>query len=242
MIHRLSFRLYRLRYRGNGVCYRRVNKLSAPVRDKVAQGEPIQARQNLSSHDTAPAKRCHRRSSTHKVTKTLGGASRGPVHRVPGAHRADRVYHGPTPTVGSTVDCRLRLRIGGDALVADAQLHQGGRPVVSITGWRDVLFDGGEAVTRVHRWAGHNTLAERHGDGWRIRADALSGHAVRELCMRKYLGAAERGEYAARSPTLADRADPGQGRRAGRRWDLGGPAVSGRGNRSDHIGHPHVDK
>jgi malonyl CoA-acyl carrier protein transacylase len=116
--------------------------------------------------------------------------------------RIERIaFHAPQPPVGSTVDCRLRLGVEGEALRAEAQLYHRGRPLVTITGWRDTLFDGGEAVTRVHRWAARNTLAERHGDGWRLAADALGSLAVREFCMRKYLNSAERREYAARPPT-----------------------------------------
>lgn len=111
--------------------------------------------------------------------------------------RIDRIrWYGPEPPTGAIVDCELRFT-GNDVaadgfVVADALLSVRGRPVVSIEGWRDVLFDAGGQVQSVHRGVASNTLSTRDGQVWRLPLDLLSGTAVRDLCLRKYLGTAER--------------------------------------------------
>ncbi|RZQ65809.1 acyltransferase domain-containing protein [Amycolatopsis suaedae] len=108
--------------------------------------------------------------------------------------RIDRIrWHHPVPAPGSTVDCEIRFGEVTDSLVrADARLSRRGRTLVTIEGWHDVLFPAGPRVQSVHRGAGRGTLSTRDGADWVLAADLLATAAVRELCLRKYLGTGER--------------------------------------------------
>ncbi|WP_436497868.1 acyltransferase domain-containing protein [Actinokineospora sp. HUAS TT18] len=111
-------------------------------------------------------------------------------------------FHAAPPAPGSTVDCAVRITDLDDAVVrADAQVRVGGTVVVSITGWADTRFDSDAAIGAVHRFPETSTLSQRAEGGWWTAAERWPGLASREFYLRKYLGSAERDEYAACAPT-----------------------------------------
>lgn len=107
--------------------------------------------------------------------------------------RIDRItWHAPEPGPGSTVDCAARIiGLDADTVTMDGQLSRDGVPVVSVRGWSDRRFDGGD-VFRAPETA---TAAEPlPGGTWRL-AEPWQTLASRELHLHRYANKHERAEY-----------------------------------------------
>jgi hypothetical protein len=127
---------------------------------------------------------------------------------------AVRLY-GPQPPAGRPLGCTAWIREVTDTeMRADAELRTGdGRVWCRIEGWTTRRFATDEAIWRMKFHPERNALARRAPDGWNIVREAWPDAASRELIMRRYLNAGERGEYERFSPFQQ------------RRWLLGRVAV-----------------
>jgi acyl transferase domain-containing protein len=124
-------------------------------------------------------------------------------------------YHGPPPGPGERVRCTVRIGSLSTAnVVADLELRRAdGRLWAHIERWQDRRFNTDEVTWPVFVFPECNRIAQRQPGGWYLVQDRWPDPATQELVMRRYLGAAERAEYARRNP------------RAARQWLLGRIAV-----------------
>ncbi len=110
-------------------------------------------------------------------------------------------FHGPEPAAGKTVACAVRVTHRTDDFVeADAQVSVAGRPVVSISGWRDRQFGGDTTISAVFRFPELSTVAQRQPGGWWSAAEPWRDLAARELYLHAYLASDERQQYEACRP------------------------------------------
>nr|WP_103337762.1 acyltransferase domain-containing protein [Amycolatopsis sp. CA-126428] len=110
-------------------------------------------------------------------------------------------FHEPEPAAGTTVACAVRITHRTDDVVeADAQVSAAGRPVVSISGWRDRQFGGDTTISAVFRFPELSTVAQRQPGGWWSTAEPWRNLAARELYLQAYLASDERQQYEACRP------------------------------------------
>jgi len=123
-------------------------------------------------------------------------------------------FYGPHPVAGTTLECVIRVRSVTDAqLTADAQLIAAGRVWCEIENWVDRRFDSHPDTQPVERFADRHTLSQPKPEHWSVAYERWPDLASRDLIMRTYLGAGERGQY--------ERCPP----RTRRQWLLGRVAV-----------------
>jgi acyl transferase domain-containing protein/phosphopantetheinyl transferase len=116
---------------------------------------------------------------------------------------------------GDRLDCTARItELTADRMRADAQLRTpDGRVRITITDWATHRFSTDERMWQLKQHPGEVGAGEPQPDGWCLVRERWPDTATRELVMRRYLVAAERADYAARSPI------------AQREWLLGRVAV-----------------
>ncbi|MGK5440400.1 beta-ketoacyl synthase N-terminal-like domain-containing protein [Micromonospora sp. URMC 105] len=124
-------------------------------------------------------------------------------------------WHGPPPAVGERLDCVARVtELTAERMRADLRLtDRAGRPRVTLIGWDTHRFSTDDVMWRLKQHPGTVGAAEPQSGGWCLVRERWPDTATRELVMRRYLGAAERAEYARLSPP------------ARRQWLLGRVAV-----------------
>ncbi|MGH3431230.1 MAG: acyltransferase domain-containing protein [Thermocrispum sp.] len=111
------------------------------------------------------------------------------------------VFHEPQPEPGRTVDAALRVTSLSDEWVtADGQVSSGGRPLITVTGWKDYRVEGDWTSCTMHRFPDRSTLAERMRGGPWLLFDPWRSLTAREFYLAKYLGATERADYLALPP------------------------------------------
>jgi acyl transferase domain-containing protein/phosphopantetheinyl transferase len=115
--------------------------------------------------------------------------------------RVDRIdFYGPRPAVGSTLDCSVRFDDIADTHArGDIDLLHEGRLWARLTGFTDHRFETTAASFPVMIIPEENHLAEPRDGYWFLRTPWRSA-AMRELVMRRYLGATERAEYESLNP------------------------------------------
>lgn len=114
----------------------------------------------------------------------------------------DRItFYGPSPAVGERVSCSVRISSVTDTAVrADLELLCGSQLWARIEGWEDRRFDSDGVVWPVLIWPEHSVLTEQADGGYELALERWRSSASRELMMRRYLGVAERAEYANHNP------------------------------------------
>jgi phosphopantetheinyl transferase len=98
-------------------------------------------------------------------------------------------------------------------VIADLELRAAGRLWARIDRWADRRFRTDEVTGPMFFFPERNQIAQRQPGGVFLVRDRWQDLGSQELIMRRYLGAAERAEYAGRNP------------RAARQWLLGRIAV-----------------
>jgi acyl transferase domain-containing protein/phosphopantetheinyl transferase len=111
-------------------------------------------------------------------------------------------WYGPPPHPGDRLHCTARItELTADRMRADAQLcTPDGRVRITITGWATHRFSTDERMWQLKQHPGEIGAGEPQPDGWTLVRERWPDTATRELVMRRYLVAAERAEYADRSP------------------------------------------
>jgi 3-oxoacyl-(acyl-carrier-protein) synthase/malonyl CoA-acyl carrier protein transacylase len=123
-------------------------------------------------------------------------------------------FFGDEPEPGTRLDCEIRVRsISDTSYEFDAQLTSHGRVWAEITGWQDQRFDSHPDTDAAYRFPERNILARRGPGGEFLVFERWPNLASRDLYLRKYLNAVERGDYE-RLPA-----------RARRHWLLGRIAI-----------------
>jgi phosphopantetheine--protein transferase-like protein len=116
----------------------------------------------------------------------------------------DRIrFHGAPPAAGERLPARVRIRsVEPTAVRADLELTRAGKVWARIDGWEDRRFDSDEVVWPVLIWPERSLLTEHHGGGggFELAVERWRSTASRELMMRRYLGEAERDDYAGHHP------------------------------------------
>ncbi|MCA2215054.1 polyketide synthase dehydratase domain-containing protein [Wangella sp. NEAU-J3] len=110
-------------------------------------------------------------------------------------------WYGPQPPEGTRLACVGEVRPGGREPTGDAVLRgPDGRTWATVRRLAYRRLDLDERARR-HIWAAPERirLAEPRPGGWFLLRDGWPDPAAREFVMRRYLNAAERAEYAARS-------------------------------------------
>jgi phosphopantetheinyl transferase len=109
---------------------------------------------------------------------------------------------GPHPRPGETLDCAVWVRSVADSSVtADLELGAAEHSLwARITGWTDWRFYTDDQVDPILRWPETNRIAEDQPGGWLLLRDRWADPANRELVMRRYLAAGERGRYDTHNP------------------------------------------
>jgi acyl transferase domain-containing protein len=115
---------------------------------------------------------------------------------LPTGIRAVRLY-GPQPPVGSRLGCTAWIReVTSTEMRADAELcGPGGRVWCRIESWTTRRFATDDAIWRVKFHPERATLSQPCPGGWVVLWERWPDGASRELMMRSYLNAAERGHY-----------------------------------------------
>ena len=115
--------------------------------------------------------------------------------------RIDRIdFYGPAPEVGTRLDCSVRFdRVTDTEARGDIDLVLDGALWGRLTGFVDHRFETTDALFPAMIIPEENHLAEPRDGYWVLREQWHSA-AMRELLMRRYLGAAEREEYLALTP------------------------------------------
>jgi len=83
---------------------------------------------------------------------------------------------------------------------ADIELCCGGRVWARIEDWNDKRFETDDVIWPVLRYPEQNLLADPGNSPYVLVRERWRSSASRELIMRRYLNAAERGEYEALNP------------------------------------------
>ncbi|WP_197686222.1 type I polyketide synthase [Actinoplanes derwentensis] len=111
-------------------------------------------------------------------------------------------WFGPPPEPGERLHCTARItELTADRMRADAQLVGGdGRVRVTITDWATHRFSTDDRMWQLKQHPGEIGAGEPQPDGWCLVRERWPDTATRELVMRRYLVAAERAEYADRTP------------------------------------------
>ncbi len=123
---------------------------------------------------------------------------------------ASIAFFGPPLSVGDHLGCTVRItELSAKRVVADMDLLAGGAVWARVTGWEDRRFDSDAVVWPVLIYPEQNTIGESRPGGYVVVREHWKDAASRELMMRRYLGRAEREEYAGKNP------------RAQRQWLLG---------------------
>jgi phosphopantetheinyl transferase len=124
-------------------------------------------------------------------------------------------WYGLPPHAGQRLHCAVRItELTGERMTADAELRTGDGTVrVRITGWTTHRFSTDERMWDLKQHPATAGAGEPQPEGWTLLRERWPDTATRELMMRRYLVAAERAEYADRSPM------------AQRQWLLGRVAV-----------------
>jgi acyl transferase domain-containing protein/phosphopantetheinyl transferase len=124
-------------------------------------------------------------------------------------------WYGPPPHAGQRLLCAVRItELTGERMTADAELRtEDGAVRVRITGWMTHRFSTDERMWDLKHHPDTAGAGEPQPEGWTLVRERWPDTATRELMMRRYLVAAERDEYADRSPM------------AQRQWLLGRVAV-----------------
>ncbi|HWS39447.1 MAG TPA: beta-ketoacyl synthase N-terminal-like domain-containing protein [Actinoplanes sp.] len=120
-------------------------------------------------------------------------------------------WFGPPPVAGERLSCTARItELTADRMRADAQLvGADGRVRVTLTDWATHRFSTDDRMWQLKQHPGRVGAGEPQPGGWCLVRERWPDTATRELVMRRYLVAAERAEYADRTPI------------AQRRWLLG---------------------
>jgi acyl transferase domain-containing protein/phosphopantetheinyl transferase len=116
----------------------------------------------------------------------------------------DRIsFYGPHPEAGQRVQCVVNAGdIGEQAVRADLELTVDGRVWCRIEGWEDRRFQSDDRLFTLLRKPADRTLAEPQPGGWLLVREGWPDSASRDVVMRRFLGAAERDQYAARNPNV----------------------------------------
>jgi phosphopantetheinyl transferase len=105
-------------------------------------------------------------------------------------------FHGPPPPAGTRLECRIAIRSVTDgALTADAELIHNGRVWCAVDAWVDRRFDSHPDTHAVERFSDRNALAKPRPGGWALVFERWPDLASRDLVLRTYTNAAERGDY-----------------------------------------------
>ncbi|WP_110180681.1 4'-phosphopantetheinyl transferase superfamily protein [Nocardioides solisilvae] len=119
-------------------------------------------------------------------------------------------YHGPHPAPGTLVDCVAHCtELTDDAVRADLELLVDGVLWCRIEGWEDRRFQSDDRLFRVLKQPQPHLLAQPQPGGWMLVREGWPDSPSRDIVMRRFLGVAERADYAGRNP------------RAQRTWLLG---------------------
>ncbi|MCU1496694.1 MAG: Modular polyketide synthase, partial [Acidimicrobiales bacterium] len=114
----------------------------------------------------------------------------------------DRIsFFGPHPSPGTSVDCVVNLTsLTDQAVRADLELTVDGQVWCRIEGWEDRRFQSDDRLFLLLRKPQHLLLAEPQPGGWVLVREGWPDSASRDVVMRRFLGQAERTEYAGRNP------------------------------------------
>lgn len=116
----------------------------------------------------------------------------------------DRIsFHGPRPEPGTPVDCVVNCTTLTDQAVrADLELTVDGVVWCRIEGWEDRRFQSDDRLFLVLRKPKELPLAEEQPGGWVLVREGWPDSASRDVVMRRFLGQAERADYASRNPNV----------------------------------------
>ncbi len=110
-------------------------------------------------------------------------------------------FFGPHPRTGERLTCTVRIRDHGPTqVVADLSLDRNGIAWATIEGWEDRRFETDERLWGVMMFPERNLLAEPVTEGFVVFADRYRAAPTRDQLARRFLGEAERVEYAAQGP------------------------------------------
>jgi malonyl CoA-acyl carrier protein transacylase len=116
----------------------------------------------------------------------------------------DRIsFFGPHPEAGTLVGCVVNAgEIGEQSVRADLELTVDGHVWCRIEGWEDRRFQSDDRLFTLLRKPADRTLAEPQPGGWLLAREGWPDSASRDVVMRRFLGAAERDDYASRNPNV----------------------------------------
>ncbi len=106
-------------------------------------------------------------------------------------------FFGPDPLPGEHLACVVHVRdVSSHQVKADLELYRGTSMWALIEGWVDRRFESDATVWPVLIYPERSLLAEIRPAGYAFVTEHWTTSASRELMMRRYLGEAERLEYA----------------------------------------------
>ncbi|MDQ1287402.1 MAG: hypothetical protein QG622_967, partial [Actinomycetota bacterium] len=106
-------------------------------------------------------------------------------------------FYGPAPAPGTPVTCLVWVPwTERDWLRAHLQLTVDGRVWAEVNGWVDRRFDVRPDMDEAFRFPERHAVGRRMPGGWTMVAEPWSDLATRDLFAGRYLGAAERQEFA----------------------------------------------
>ncbi|MCB0988419.1 MAG: polyketide synthase dehydratase domain-containing protein [Microthrixaceae bacterium] len=112
-------------------------------------------------------------------------------------------FYGPLPEPGSRVGCVVNCTSLTDQTVrADLELTVDGEVWCRILGWEDRRFQSDDRLFMVLRKPQVTPLAEPQPEGWVMVREGWPDSASRDVVMRRFLGQAERADYAGRNPNV----------------------------------------
>ncbi|QXC59428.1 polyketide synthase dehydratase domain-containing protein [Aquihabitans sp. G128] len=116
----------------------------------------------------------------------------------------DRIsFYGPHPAPGVAVDCVVNLTsLTDQAVRADLELTVDGQVWCRIEGWEDRRFQSDDCLFLLLRKPQELLLAEPRDGGWVLVREGWPDSASRDVVMRRFLGQAERADYASRNPNV----------------------------------------
>ncbi len=114
----------------------------------------------------------------------------------------DRIsFFAPPPRTGELIDCEVAItKLDQRSVIADLELHQGGRMVARVDGWHDRRFETDDRLWPVMIFPEKNLLAEPQPGDFVFFHDRYRSAPTREQLMRRFLGEPERAAYEKQGP------------------------------------------
>jgi phosphopantetheinyl transferase len=116
----------------------------------------------------------------------------------------DRIsFYGPHPEPGTPVHCVVNCTdLREQSVRADLELTVDGVVWCRIEGWEDRRFQSDDRLFMLLRKPKELLLAEPQQGGWVLVREGWPDSASRDVVMRRFLGQAERADYAGRNPNV----------------------------------------